>query len=322
VSTRPQTENLTRYLLGELPEDERARLEDELLGDEALFRKVEEAEHDLLDDYVGGRLPARERERFEQHYLRLPGSPERLHTARLIAREREAQTKDEVVSVSRAEPARPGLFEALRAFWRGAMPSFTPYALGLAAVALFVGAVWWAVTRGAGNDAPQVAKAIPEATPFPDWKGTQTSINSRPNVNRDTPTPEPTRAPQAKPSPTPAARPREEQRGATAVLALVAGLTRGGEGANRLTLPRGAGAVRLEFNLGEGSYKDVRASLRTVEGREVWSGALPPKSGRKAALTLPARVFSSDDYLLILSGTGASGERVEFQEFYFNTTVK
>jgi hypothetical protein len=75
------------------------------------------------------------------------------------------------------------------------------------------------------------------------------------------------------------------------VLALVAGLTRGEGAANRLVVPKGADTVRLEFSLGEGNYKDVRASLRAVEGREVWGGAVrTPRAGRRAALTLPARL--------------------------------
>ncbi|HYP52610.1 MAG TPA: hypothetical protein VEQ42_03670, partial [Pyrinomonadaceae bacterium] len=107
------------------------------------------------------------------------------------------------------------------------------------------------------------------------------------------------------------------------VLALVAGLTRGEGAANRLVVPKGGGTVRLEFSLGEGAYKDARASLRTVEGREVWGGAVrAPRAGRRAALSLPARIFSDEDYLLILSGVNAAGERVEFQEFYLNAQVR
>ena len=318
-----QTENLTRYLLGEMPEAERARLEDALLGDEALFQQVAEAEHDLLDDYVGDRLGRSERERFEQHYLQLPGSRERLQTARLIARERIAREVAPAVVAAPTpaitEPERASLLDSLRAFWRGSFPSLTPYALGLAVLALVVGGIWWAVARRAA-ESPQVAKVIPEATPFPDRNGTQTSATPQPDSNQNATTPEPTPRPQPKPSTTPV-QPREGQR--SVVLALVAGLTRGDGAANALVVPKGTDMVRLEFGLGNGTYRDVRASLRTVEGREVWGGTVQaPRAGRKAAVSLPARLFSNEDYLLILSGTDASGERVEFQEFYFNARVQ
>lgn len=376
-----QTESLTRYLLGDMPEEERARLEDDFLGDDTLFERVADAERDLVDDYVGGRLAARDRDRFEQHYLQLPGSRERLQTARLIARERDTRaaaaaarsaaaatapaTPAETAPAETAPPAatpaaakpgpeRPGLLESLRAFWRGAFPSVTPYAVGLAALALAVGGVWWAVTRGVGNEerrAPELAetrpaptpRATPETTPTP--AVTQPGANAQPDPNAQ-PTPGARHTPGAQPgananaaapprentprentprtSPTPApARPRAEPPTVT-VLALVAGLTRGEGGANRLVVPKGAGAaVRLEFPLGAGDYREVRASLRTVEGREVWAGPVrPARGGKSAALTLPARLFSADDYLLILSGADASGERTEFQEFYLNAEVR
>lgn len=328
-----QTDDLTRYLLGEMPEEERGRLEDEFLGDEGLFQRIADAENDLLDDYVGGRLGRRESERFEQHYLRQPGSTERLQTARLLARERAARPADatDATRAARAEPERAGLWESLRAFWRGAFPSVTPYALGLAAVALIVGGVWWAVTRGGKGEpgrAPELAQAVPSATPFPTAQVTPTPANAQPDVRHNAPTPTPEtpeapREPRPRPAQTPApARPRPEARTAT-VLALVAGLTRGDGEANRLVVPKGAGTVRLEFGLGEAAYRDVRASLRTVEGREVWGGAVRATgAGRRAAVSLPARLFSNEDYLLILSGTGAAGGRVEFQEFYFNAEVQ
>lgn len=348
----PQTENLTRYLLGELPEAERERLEDAFLGDEGLFQLLSEAENDLLDDYVGGRLSAPVRERFERHYLHLPGSRERLHTARHIARERAAlaaaaaSESAEVVETRPApravvEPERPGFRESLRAFWRGAFPSMTPYAMGLAVLALAVGGVWWAATRGAGSDdprAPELAETRTGTTPSPVVEATPTPAYTRPDANANTlagtqntrrpegrdGANEPPRAPrEAQPGrPQTPAPPRAEPRHFT-VLALVAGLTRGEGAANRLVVPKGAGAVRLEFGLGDGGYKDVRATLRTVEGREVWKGSVaPPRAGDRAALTLPARLFSDEDYLLTLSGTDATGERVEFQEFYLNAEVR
>lgn len=318
-----QTEELTRYLLGEMPEEERARLEDEFLGDGGLFQRIADAENDLLDDYVGGRLDARARARFERHYLRLPGSRERLRTAQLIARERTAHVDPEAAGATRAavaEPGRAGLLESLRAFWRGAFPSFTPYVVGLAVLALAVGGVWWVVTRGVGDGrtrAPEIAETRPAPTPRATVEMAPTPLDNPAQTPEAVDTPRETRP---RPTPTPA-RPRTEPRGAAA-LALIAGLTRGDGAANRLVVPEGADTVRLEFGLGEGVYRDVRASLRTVEGREVWGGPVrPPRSGRRAALTLPARLFSDDDYLLILSGADAAGERSEFQEFYFNAEV-
>jgi hypothetical protein len=214
--------------------------------------------------------------------------------------------------------------------------------LGLAVLALAVGGVWWAVTRGVGNEerrSPELAETRPAPTPraAPDTTPTpavtrpgadaQPTPGARPgaNANADAPPREDTPregAPRTSPTPAPT-RPRAEPPPTVAVLALVAGLTRGEGEANRLVVPKGAGAVRLEFPLGAGGYREVRVSLRTVEGREVWAGPVrPARGGRSAALTLPARLLPTDDYLLVLSGADASGERTEFQEFYFNAEAR
>ena len=45
---------LTRFLLGELPDEERLRLEDACFEDEALFARLLRAEDDLIDAYARG----------------------------------------------------------------------------------------------------------------------------------------------------------------------------------------------------------------------------------------------------------------------------
>ena len=60
-------ETIRQYLLGDLPEAERVALEDAFLGDDQLFEQIEDAENDLVDDYVGERLGASERRLFESY---------------------------------------------------------------------------------------------------------------------------------------------------------------------------------------------------------------------------------------------------------------
>src|SRR6516225_5657472 len=70
---------LTRYLLGELSEDERTALEEQYIADPNIFGEVARAESDLVDDYVRGKLAPEAHERFERVYLARPQRIERKH---------------------------------------------------------------------------------------------------------------------------------------------------------------------------------------------------------------------------------------------------
>ena len=60
------------YLLGELPEPERTKLEDEYLGDDETFQKLVAAEEELICTYVRGGLSPTQHSGFERLFLQTP----------------------------------------------------------------------------------------------------------------------------------------------------------------------------------------------------------------------------------------------------------
>jgi hypothetical protein len=76
--------DLTEYLLGGLPADIRANLEQDYLADPALFERLEVVEDDLVDRYVAGRLRLRTRWRFQRHYLASPPHQAKVSFARRL----------------------------------------------------------------------------------------------------------------------------------------------------------------------------------------------------------------------------------------------
>jgi hypothetical protein len=86
---------ITRYLLDELPEGERERLEEEYFASDAVWDAVVEAENDLIDAYLRGGLSARDRAQFEAVFLSSAERRDRLELARSLIR------------VPRPEPTRP-----------------------------------------------------------------------------------------------------------------------------------------------------------------------------------------------------------------------
>ena len=144
----PQAESqreIRDYLLGGLPQDAQRRVEERLLTEEAFMDELTLAEEELIDDYVGERLSARERADFERHFLSTEERRRQLRFARALGRYADAAhaTKSGAPSAARAPEATGGFGARLRAFWAGL--SFAPRAgLALAAVAVVVFALWLA----------------------------------------------------------------------------------------------------------------------------------------------------------------------------------
>jgi hypothetical protein len=69
TNNAPDDALLTRYLLGELPENECDRIEQDCLTDDQLFEQLQAIEAELTDDYVRGVLRGPKRRQFEKRIL-------------------------------------------------------------------------------------------------------------------------------------------------------------------------------------------------------------------------------------------------------------
>lgn len=75
----------TRFLLGELSDDERDEFEERLLADDDVEALVGAAEDDLFDAYALGELRGARQARFEDRLLASPGGRRKLAWARALA---------------------------------------------------------------------------------------------------------------------------------------------------------------------------------------------------------------------------------------------
>lgn len=83
----------TAYLLGELPESERERLEEKFVVDESVFEELVAAEEDLIDDYVRGKLSDRQRRLFEREFLSTGERMRKLAAARVFIAQIDKQPR-------------------------------------------------------------------------------------------------------------------------------------------------------------------------------------------------------------------------------------
>ena len=89
---------MTRYLLGELSDSERAALEEKYFTDPKVFDDMVKAENELSDNYARGLLNPESREKFEQYYLAHPKRRERAEFAQTLV------TKLDQFETDRSEP--------------------------------------------------------------------------------------------------------------------------------------------------------------------------------------------------------------------------
>src|SRR5512133_1807767 len=83
---------IARYLLGELPEEQQAEIEDRAFADKQYLASITAVENDLIDEYVRNELRGVERQRFEKQFLASAERRKRVEFARALANVVDEQT--------------------------------------------------------------------------------------------------------------------------------------------------------------------------------------------------------------------------------------
>src|SRR5215813_6470466 len=148
--TTEQNERMTRYLLGDLPENDQAAVEQEYFADPEKFEEVWAAENELVDRYARGRLSRGERELFERNYLQSPKHRERVEVARKLLEAADRQVVESGVAPQAVNPApslRSRLIEAL------SIPRMPRFLLPATAFLLLFSVIsWLALERARLNE--------------------------------------------------------------------------------------------------------------------------------------------------------------------------
>lgn len=128
---------LRRFLLGNVDDDERERLETLFITDPVVKEKILAAEEDLIDDYLDGSLTSAEEQRFIQQYAATPAQQRKLRIASSI--KDWARTQGNVSL--RHEPVRKSFWSRLRdGVWL--KPTVAIPIAAMAMVLVIIIAVW------------------------------------------------------------------------------------------------------------------------------------------------------------------------------------
>ena len=146
------TEQAARsFLLGDVDDSERQRIESLFLTDGAIRERILQVEDSLLDDYLDGSLAAAEAEKFRSRYVSDRTQQRKLRIAHTI--------KQHAIANSKTVSAPPSVFERLRWAWpRFDLRVVAPIFASLVMLVI-IAAVWIAVrmNRAAGERHQQAA---------------------------------------------------------------------------------------------------------------------------------------------------------------------
>jgi len=309
---RYSDEYLTRYLLGELSEAERERVEEAYLSSRELQEQLLVVEDELVDDYAQDRLAATARAQFESHFLNSPARRERAGFARAW----QAYVSQ---STAKSEP-QPG-----RLIQFTPKPASRPMRslLIAATVLLALGSVWLLVEtarlrrqveQGRSERAALEQRAQDLQQQVDEARAHSEDLSKQLANTHDNQPPQPPNEIDTLPV-------------APAIVSFVlaAGLVRDTSSAKKLIIPHDTRQVRLQLRFRQAEYPGYRAVLRTAAGREVLNQqglkAQTKGAGRVVVLQALGEGFASGDYILTLEGIKATGEAEVVAEYAF-TVVK
>ncbi|NOT60845.1 MAG: hypothetical protein HOP19_11550 [Acidobacteria bacterium] len=303
-----QDDLIVRYLLGDLPETEQARLEDRAFADRATQQSIEDAENDLIDDYVCAALSAKERLQFESRFLASAERQRKVEFARALAQVVPAPTTKKT-----AQPIH--WWESLRAFFSGLTPAYQVGLIGLATAALLLAlGVPWLIAQSMGLRT-QVAQLQAQQQSAEAAQRQQLAEQQRRNE-------ELTQQLQSERSQL--AQLQEELaqvvRPVIAALVLLPGIARGATRQPQLLILPDAQQARLQIGLERGDeYPRYRIELRTAAGRAILRRENLTARNGKVVLLLPAAALNAGDYDLALKGVHGN-EVLDLGYYYFKVS--
>jgi hypothetical protein len=299
---------MRRYLLGDLPQEERVHLEDRYSTDTEVFEEVVAAENDLIDCYVRGELTEGERQKFETEFFKSAQRCERVEFARALS---------QIPALAKqAAPVR-GL-----SIWKNVWTSLSVQQgapqWALAAVVVVAGGSWLIVQNQRLRTDLQQALATQV-----ELRGEQQTLRQHIAELEGNPDGLPPRNQQES-----EVAKLETPVGSEITLSLAPGMARSPGGPqNILTLTPTSSSVRLQLMLDRDEYMSYHIVLRTAEeeGNQIDRKKLRSRPvGKQMAvvLVLPSKLFQAKDYVATLTGNNGTPAEEDVEAYSFRVVRK
>jgi len=321
------------YLLGELSVQERQDVEQQYFQNDKLFQELLSIEADLIDDYLNDDLSVEERQKFESQVLSTPQGRRKVESSR---------ARLSAISEAAAKVVQRRTTEEQTSWWQFLWHPVKTSAWRFAtAILLFAGGTGWlvvenirlrsqlGVARTTSQQNEQEVQRLQEQVTAAQHQRQQDETVSRSSIEQLNE--ELQRAQIDRETAMEVARQKESQlkenlrqsQPSTAIATYIFPFNpvRGtSEQTAPLTISKGQKTVSFQIDLGPTSIPSFHVSLQTVEGREVWANikkARSTRAGNSITVRLPATVFTSQHYVLILTPSPPNGQTESFAEYSF-----
>ena len=314
---------LIRYLLGNLPEEQRLQVEGDFLSDDQRYERLLALENELFYDYAQNKLSPGEREQFEKRFLSSERNRKKANLASALARKMSEAAPVETTErgIADREP---------QYFWQSLKPYFVAQSatmrVSLAALAIVSLALIWLVIgivrlrnefdqfraqRAVQEDRLQQQAQQERA------RADELNLKLKREIDENAML-------QQEVSKMRAQSEGQVGRPSSVIsLVLAPSIVRDrAPGMKKLYLPPGVRLLKLRLKLkGEVEYETYQVTLLTVEGVEKWNQdrlqAQRTGSDRSIDLWLPTRILAEGDYELRLKGYASDGTIEETGDYYY-----
>jgi len=301
--TAANQQMLEKYLLGDLSEPERERIEKEYFTNDEAWELLTTVEDELIDSYIRGRLSKRQRGQFQNYFLQSPRRRERYEFALLLLDPAVRQSPDDT-ALSHSGERRSQLFWPGFSKWISAPQLYTAVTVLMLVICAFL-------TMQNGRLRLQVEGMRSEQTALQKeirtFRESATSINSTQNES-DT----------------------SEIFGTGQLpvlyLLLEPGNVRAAGSGSTHQIPRLAttpATVILALDLAQDEYPQYNVKIQSADGRTVREMAglqshPMNNGGRGVLIKIPSEVLPRGDYIVWLSGQAGSSKPVRVNSYLFS----
>jgi hypothetical protein len=312
---------LVRYLLGDLPEEQRLQVEARFLGDDQHYEQLLALEDELFYDYAQGNLPPGERKQFEERFLASGRNRVRASLSSALLRK--------MSEAAPAMTAKPGLagrewqfqWQSLKRYF-SVQSTAMRFSLATLAIMLLV-SIWLAVgTVRLQNEFDRFREErmvqedrLQQQAQQERARADELNLRLKREIDEN--------------AMLKAQSGQQRKRLIPVIsLVLVPSVVRDqASGIKKLRITPGVRQIKLQLNLkAEAEYKSYQVILFTVDGAERWSqGMLQAQrtdSGQAIILKLPSRLLTEDDYEVRVKGSAANGTLEETGDYYYFSIVR
>lgn len=292
-----------KFLLGDIPGDEREQIQELAFEDPDAFSLIQAAQEDLLDDFINDELTAEEKERFQNYFLAQPGRRQDLSIAQALHQywARDEPRAENVIDNDPSKLRRKfSLFD-----WFRLEPARLAWVLLIVVAATVIPIL--ILTRQGDDPSTYVYQPPPSPSPVP-------SVS-------------PAVTPQATPSATfnagtPSPSPRQPLQPSYAVLLVPGGPVRS-EGEGTKVAPV-SGRIKFELPLiDQTPYRSYRAELQHDERTiKTWTNLHPRElqAGRGFEIVVAGGLLTEQQsYKFILTAVAAGKSQI-VHTYYFTVS--